>query len=99
MPPDPPGTYGGEQYDDSWLFALNSIKVDVLGALPTLQSAALARLKITNGIVSAIGIGRHRDILSHAVDINVEINVQGEERKQGRYYVDLRGRELRVDEP
>jgi hypothetical protein len=99
MPPDQPGTYEGERYDDSWLFALDSIKADVLSALPTLQSAALARLRITNGTVSAIGIGRHRDILSHAIDINVEIDVQGEERKQGRYYVDLRGHELRVDEP
>jgi hypothetical protein len=99
MPPDPPGMYGGERYDDSWLFALGSIKADVLGVLPALQSAALARLGIKDGTVSAIGIGRNRDILTRAVDVNVEIDVQGDDRKHGRYYVDLRGRELRVDEP
>ncbi len=99
MPPDPPGMYEGERYDESWLFALDSVKPDVLNALPALQLAALARLRIKDGAVSAIGIGRHRDILSRPLDVNVEINVQGDEKKQGRYYVDLRGRELRVDEP
>jgi hypothetical protein len=99
MPPDPPGMYSGERFDDGWLFQLDSIRPDVLGKLPALQSAALARLGIKGGTVSAIGIGRHRDILNRALDVNVEIDVQGEERKQGRYYVDLLGRELRVDEP
>jgi hypothetical protein len=99
LPPEPPGVYEGERFDDGWLFQLDSIRPDVFGKLPALESAALARLRIKDGVVSSIGIGRHRDILNRSMDLNVEIDVQGEERKHGRYYVDLFGRELRVDEP
>jgi hypothetical protein len=96
MPPEPPSISGGGRDD---LFDLGAIRGDDMAALTALRAAALTRLAIKDGTVSAIGIGRHRDILSRAAEINVEIDVAGADRKSGRYYADFHGHVLRVDEP
>jgi len=98
-PEDPPGTFQGERYDESWLFDLGAIRPEVLAALPALQVTALQRLAIKGGTVTAIGIGRHVSLMPRVHDLNIEISVQGDDRLNGRYFADLQGHVLRVESP
>jgi hypothetical protein len=99
MPEPPPGTFNGVAFEEGWLFELRSLDAGLLDTIRAAETAALDRLSIPGGEVTAVGVGRHQDLMPRVHDLNIEVRVTGEDRKSGRTFTDLKGRVLRVEPP
>ncbi len=89
----------GQPYEGGWLFDPRTLDLTLPAAIRAAETAALSRLAIKGGEVTAVGVGRHQDTMPRVHDLNIEVRVTGEDRVSGRYFVDLQGHVPRVETP
>jgi hypothetical protein len=97
--PEPPGRWDGMPYDDTALFNLDMVDAKLLDTIPARESDALRRLNIPGGKVGGIVIGRQTIMFENNRQLLIEIQVEGDDRRDGRVYFDPAGRVLRADGP